>query len=206
MQMGLLVILLLSIINYFAGAVLPPDEEQQKRGLTGLSFYTFKENLLPSFRDDHNFFSVFSIYFPAATGIMAGANISGDLTNPQKAIPKGTLLAIAFTTVVYLFLITFTGSTSLRDADGLHLPTLLTGFWNTSIDDLMPVEPKSALRSYFAPSCSTNSTCQFGLINYYQVIEMSSLWGPLITAGIIAASLSSALASLVSAPKIFQVT
>lgn len=41
-------------------------------------------------------------------------------------------------------------------------------------------------------------------MNYYQVIEISSLFGPLITAGIIAASLSSALASLVSAPKIFQ--
>jgi solute carrier family 12 sodium/potassium/chloride transporter 2 len=68
MQMGLLVILLVSIMDYFAGAVLPPNDEKQRRGLTGLSFNTLKENLLPSFRDEHNFFSVFSIYFPAATG------------------------------------------------------------------------------------------------------------------------------------------
>lgn len=67
MQMGLLVILLLSLMDYFIGSFLPPNEIQQKRGLTGFSFYTMKENLLPAFRDGHNFFSIFSIYFPAAT-------------------------------------------------------------------------------------------------------------------------------------------
>ena len=34
---------------------------------------------------------------------------------------------------------------------------------------------------------------------------MVSAWGPLVTAGIFAATLSSALTSLVSAPKVFQV-
>ena len=39
----------------------------------------FVNNLGPDFRDGHTFFTVFSIFFPAATGILAGANISGDL-------------------------------------------------------------------------------------------------------------------------------
>ena len=40
---------------------------------------TFSDNFPPDFRDGEGFFSVFAIFFPAATGILAGANISGDL-------------------------------------------------------------------------------------------------------------------------------
>lgn len=47
-------------------------------------------------------------------------------------------------------------------------------------------------------------TCDYGLLNSFQVIELVSLFGPLIYAGCFAATLSSALASLVSAPKVFQ--
>lgn len=43
----------------------------------------FVANLGPDYREHdnvkHDFFSVFAIFFPAATGILAGANISGDL-------------------------------------------------------------------------------------------------------------------------------
>jgi solute carrier family 12 sodium/potassium/chloride transporter 2 len=55
-----------------------------------ISVTIFQTNIWPDYRLDkstdktHDFFSVFSIFFPAATGILAGANISGDLTDPQK--------------------------------------------------------------------------------------------------------------------------
>ncbi|CAI2738555.1 unnamed protein product [Dicrocoelium dendriticum] len=45
-----------------------------------------------------DFFTVF-IYFE---GIMAGSNRSGDLANPQVAVPLGTITAIAVTSAVYL--------------------------------------------------------------------------------------------------------
>lgn len=43
-----------------------------------------KSNLWSDYRVDddgtmHSYFSVYAIFFPAATGILAGANISGDL-------------------------------------------------------------------------------------------------------------------------------
>jgi len=38
-----------------------------------------------------------------------------------------------------------------------------------------------------------------------QVMQLASAFGPIIIAGIVSATLSSALASLISAPKVFQV-
>ena len=44
---------------------------------------TFTENFGPSFQryqgTVQSFFTIFAVFFPAATGILAGANISGDL-------------------------------------------------------------------------------------------------------------------------------
>lgn len=48
-------------------------------------------------------------------------------------------------------------------------------------------------------------SCEYGLHNSFQVVKLVSVFGPLIYAGCFAATLSSALASLVSAPKVFQV-
>ncbi|CAJ0960951.1 unnamed protein product, partial [Mesorhabditis belari] len=187
MQMGLLVILLSSILDYFAGVLFRPiSDHMHVRGATTFSWNTLMANLMPKFRNE-TFFSVFSVYFPAATGIMAGANISGDLADPQGAIPLGTLLAILFTTIIYLVVVIFTGITNVRDADGLLAPLF------------------DAAGEFIAPNCTQSAEgCRYGLMNYYQVVEMGSMWGPLITAGIFAATLSSALASLVSAPKVFQ--
>lgn len=188
-QLFLLGILATAMINFLIGSFLPGSEVKQARGFVGYDFELFKENFQPDFRDGESFTSVFGVFFPAVTGILAGANISGNLKNPQMAIPKGTMLSIVLTSIIYILFCWICGATMAREA---------TGVWSIS----------NNTKEYL--DCS-NTTCEYGLLNSYQVMELVSeipyfLKGqnPIIIAGIFSASLSSGLASLVGAPKIFQ--
>jgi len=51
-----------------------------------------------------NFYIVFAICFPAFTGMTAGVGLSGDLKDPKKSIPIGTLSATIFGMIVYIFI------------------------------------------------------------------------------------------------------
>ncbi|XP_048376463.1 solute carrier family 12 member 1 isoform X4 [Stegostoma tigrinum] len=194
-QVVLLIILLIGIANFFVGTVIPSTIEKRSKGFFNYQAQVFVENFGPSFRDGESFFSVFAIFFPAATGILAGANISGDLKDPQAAIPKGTMLAIFITALTYIAVAICIGATVVRDA---------TGSVNDTISALISCNGSAACTlGYDFSGCNTQM-CSFGLMNNFQVMSMVSGFGPLITAGIFSATLSSALASLVSAPKIFQ--
>ena len=104
------------------------------------------------------FWAVFAVFFPASTGIMAGANMSGDLANPRRSIPVGTLSAIAISLVVYL-----------------------------------------ALALWLALSAPPDE-----LTSNYTVMIDRAAWGPAVLAGLLGATFSSALSSLVGAPRILQ--
>eukprot|EP01127_Copromyxa_protea_P018531 TRINITY_DN5856_c0_g1_i1.p1 TRINITY_DN5856_c0_g1~~TRINITY_DN5856_c0_g1_i1.p1 ORF type:complete len:869 (+),score=181.60 TRINITY_DN5856_c0_g1_i1:269-2608(+) len=59
---------------------------------------------------DCSFLYVFSIIFPAVTGIMEGANLSGDLADPHRSIWRGTLMAIFGSFFFYIVcMVTFAG-------------------------------------------------------------------------------------------------
>nr|XP_037292180.1 solute carrier family 12 member 2-like isoform X2 [Rhipicephalus microplus] len=183
-QMVLLVILLVAMVDFVVGAMIPPSSAEQSRGYYGWSTALALENVGPDFQEGENFFTVFAVYFPAATGILAGANISGDLADPQTAIPKGTYLAIIVTTISYVFFAIVAGCVTVREANGLPMEN------GTTFEDVR--------------NCTLTGGCEYGLLNDSQVMELISAFGPLVYAGIFAATLSSALASLVSAPKVFQ--
>ncbi|KAL5477218.1 hypothetical protein EMCRGX_G023982 [Ephydatia muelleri] len=90
---------------------------------TSWSWQTFKENLGTRYSIDYtdpsegikDFKSVFAIFFSGCIGIMGGVNISGDLKNPSRAIPEGTILALGITLALYLVMFTFTAFTCGRD-------------------------------------------------------------------------------------------
>jgi amino acid transporter len=90
-QFIILAALLLSLISIFLGGSDMPVEQ-------------------PAFtppEDNKSLYVVFGIFFPAVTGFTAGVQMSGDLRNAKKSIPIGTISAIVFGLVVYLFLAAF---------------------------------------------------------------------------------------------------
>lgn len=105
-----------------------------------------------------DFWTSFAVFFPAVTGIMVGISLSGALENPRRAIPQGTMWAIAITLVIYL---------------------LLT-YWLARV-----------------------ATPEEMLANETIMVE-KALFDWAVLAGVLGATFSSALGSLVAAPRVMQ--
>ncbi|MBN2163232.1 MAG: amino acid permease [Pontiellaceae bacterium] len=143
-QFFIMATILASLVSFFLGAGDP--------GTLGLPPGTVAPPAL-------EFWPVFAVFFPAVTGIEAGLGMSGDLKDPAKSLPRGTLAAITVGYVVYMVLPIFIAS-------------------NVKNLDLLRVD--------------------------YNIMQSIARWSWLIVAGIFAASLSSALGSLLGAPRMLQ--
>lgn len=83
-------ILFISLILFFAGSsVVEPGQVAE--------FKNFE------MRNMGDFFVIFAIVFPAFTGMTAGVGLSGDLKNPGKSIPIGTVAATLMGMIIYIF-------------------------------------------------------------------------------------------------------
>uniref|UniRef100_A0A3B4T734 Solute carrier family 12 member 10, tandem duplicate 1 n=1 Tax=Seriola dumerili TaxID=41447 RepID=A0A3B4T734_SERDU len=191
-------VLMVAFSNYFVGTFIPASVEKQAEGIFGYHSEIFISNLKPDWRGPENdFFKMFAIFFPSAIGILSGANISGDLKDPATAIPKGTLMAIFWTTISYLAISVTVGSCVIRDASG-NISDILIG----NITD--GCVGQGCQLGWNFTECIESNSCNYGLANNSKVLGQVSGVSYLITAGVFSASLSSALGFLVSAPKVFQ--
>ena len=86
------VILAISLIMFFMGSTEAAKPMNLKLlGQDGTSGFT-------------DFFVVFAICFPGFTGMTAGVGLSGDLADPKKSIPTGTLAATIVGMIIYVFI------------------------------------------------------------------------------------------------------
>jgi len=159
-QFGLVGTIIVVLFAFFIGSLYHEDDSKGIVGPAGWKSGTLGRNLSPTEGQgqDHefSFLEVFGVFFPAVTGIMAGANISGDLNDPGTDIPYGTLAAVGVTTVLYILCAVF-------------LAAVVEG--STLVED-------------------------------YLVMRYVAIWDGFILGGIYAASLSSAITSIVGAPRI----
>ncbi|KAJ5892804.1 hypothetical protein N7504_009495 [Penicillium tannophilum] len=111
---GLLIIVLVATFSIPLSAIFMKPFSREGVEFTGLSLKTLAGNLTPhltkgaagsQMKGKESFQDLFGILFPATAGIFAGASMSGDLKNPSKAIPKGTLSGLALTFITYTMVI-----------------------------------------------------------------------------------------------------
>ncbi len=111
-----------------------------------------------AFSEGVSFWVVFAVFFPAVTGIAVGVSMSGDLKSPSQDIPRGTILSILVTAVIYIMAV----------------------IW-------------------FATHLSAET-----LISENLAMQTIARWPALILAGVWASTLSSALGSILAAPRTLQ--
>lgn len=115
-------------------------------------------NVTATIEDSDSFGTVFATCFPAFTGMIAGLGLSGDLKNPQRSIPLGTIAATLTGMLIYAAV---------------------------AIKLALSATPEALMEDQF-------------------VMAQIAIWGPVIYLGLGAAALSSAIGSILVAPRTLQ--
>lgn len=87
LQYGILAAVALSLIAFITGPSLNPGPPVMTGELPQASYW-----------------ATFAIFFPAVTGVLTGATMSGELEKPRESIIRGTLAAVFTGLAVYLFI------------------------------------------------------------------------------------------------------
>ncbi|NXR02519.1 S12A8 protein, partial [Sagittarius serpentarius] len=113
LQLLLLFLLAVSTLDFVVGSFTHLDPEH---GFVGYSEELMFNNTLPDYSQGESFFTVFGVFFPAATGVMAGFNMSGDLQKPATNIPLGSLAAIGTSWFLYMVFVFLLGAICTRQS------------------------------------------------------------------------------------------
>ncbi|NWI82366.1 S12A8 protein, partial [Dryoscopus gambensis] len=113
LQLLLLFLLAVSTLDFVIGSFTHLDPEH---GFVGYSEELMLNNTLPDYSQGESFFSVFGVFFPAATGVMAGFNMSADLQKPSSNIPLGSLAAIGTSWFLYMVFVFLLGAICTRQS------------------------------------------------------------------------------------------
>lgn len=181
-QLIIFLIVMVSIISAMVSFIIHPPKTvpiveecaECTAEYTGFNVETFQNNLYANYTVDYStkkvqtFVSVFAVIFNGCVGIMAGANISGDLKNPSKAIPVGTLGALFYTAVIYVILIFMIAFTCSRD--------LLIYNYNF-LQDISSCPPLIAV-GIFASTLSAALSALIGGSRVLMALANDNLFGP----------------------------
>lgn len=96
---------------------------------------------------DISFAVLFGIFFPAVTGFTAGIAMSGDLENPKRDIPIGTLLSIGVGLIIYIvlaiYLNTWVDDSILKSNYNvlmdiaIYSPIVIAGIWGATLSSAL---------------------------------------------------------------------
>ncbi|XP_020283096.1 solute carrier family 12 member 8 [Pseudomyrmex gracilis] len=113
LQFVLLLVILLAGVDFMVGSFIHTDIAA---GFEGWLSGNLRNNTFPDYQDGYSWFTVFGVFFPTVTGVLAGINMSGDLRHPSSDIPNGTLAALGTGTFLYLCFSLTLAATCVRNA------------------------------------------------------------------------------------------